>query len=178
MRWIIAALGLLAPTVANVDVPDNRISFDQEWFDDRREISDKASLEDERAAAEYTYHKWVTCPLAALLGKFNYNRVRPWEWGRAHPTDWILPLAGCAYVYGWDDPVPYQSTIEWLLASDSAASAFLAAEKPVEEPVSTIAWVPAYDIEVVPYLSTIKWAPQQRNRDSRDYKLLFPWKRG
>ena len=75
MRWIIAALGLLASTVANADIRDNRISFDQEWFDDRREISDKASLEDERAAAEYTYHKWVTCSLAALFGKFNYTQM-------------------------------------------------------------------------------------------------------
>jgi len=54
MRWIIAALGLLASTAASADVPDTRISIDDEWFDDRREISDKASLEDERAAAEYT----------------------------------------------------------------------------------------------------------------------------
>ena len=176
MRWIIAALGLLASTVANADIPDNRISLDQEWFDDRRGITDKASSEDERAAAEYTYQKWVTCPLAALFGKFNYNRVRPWEWGHGHPTDWILPLAGCAYVYGGDDPAPYQLTIEWLLASDSAASALLATEKPVEEPV--IEWMPAYDIEIVPYQSTIKWAPQERNRDSRDYKLSFPWKGG
>ena len=35
--------------------------------------------------------------------------------------------------------------------------------------------MPAYDIEIVPYQSTIKWAPQERNRD---YRLPFPRKGG